>query len=969
VLKTAFLCGGSAMAVAVSLCASPAFAATAEATADATTPGVVGELTVVAEKREENIESVPVAVSAFSAQQRSLVGIKSIQDISDFTPGLNYNSIANRPYLRGIGRNTDNLATASAVAIYYDGIYDGANANTILQKDDLFIDTVEVDRGPQNALHGSNADGGTINYISKKPTHEFYAEARAGAANYDKYFGEAVVSGPLNDNVRVRLGGNYTSQTQGYFKNLIGPSQGGDGPQGNAGTSYYVEGQIDANLANNVEWWAKLYDQNYVTQGYRTIASVGTYPVNLFANGAFTPNAYYGLCGLPGFPGSANDIGAGLGTAATPGVALGRGCNTLNQVVSVTTAPVTANLFPGNNPTNVNDRTFIEEFTSQNALRYDWAFNSNLTWHAPGFDVTYLAGWQAFNYQLNFTGSTNPGITSYQLQAPTTASATCTANAASVGYNPAACTTPLTIFPEPSTTYFAEVDHFFSHELDFTSTNAGPFQWLGGLYWYREKYEQPVSAGVQPRQTQLANPVYIATQGNGLACPANGALIPLCLAPKNDESAVSESNTVLTYNSYAVFAQFDYKFNDQFKFEGAVRYTSDHKVGFQLWRFETFDNTAGFQNTSTAGTGFGGATQALDVTRTLVCPAKTATNAPICLTPTQGASAAFFVPSTGFWRRDLNGTWAAVTGDAGIDWTPDPSLLAYFKYSRGYKSGGYTTFALTTAAPQTHAEFVDAYELGAKKTFGRTLTVNGALFYDDYKNDQIPLTVQNSAGLLVGTLFNFQDVHIWGVELEGTWRPIDPLALSLQYSHLSATVANTGGQCFEDTVDPLAIVPGANINGCLVPDPANPGKFIQETRGGSALAQNIVGQTLPEATPDKISFNGLYTFTFDPGKLILSTTVIWKGATYGSVFNRPYSLSPDYTLWNLRATWTDKDNRYSVIAFINNVLDSNGYDGSTGTLLQAGTAPAGSPIPQQILHNFSLTAPRTFGAEFQYRFR
>jgi iron complex outermembrane receptor protein len=959
VLKTAFLCGGSAMAVAVSLCASPAFAATAEATAEATTPGVVGELTVVAEKREENIESVPVAITAFSAQQRSIVGIKSIQDISDFTPGLNYNSIANRPYLRGIGRNTDNLSTASAVAIYYDGIYDGANANTILQKDDLFIDTVEVDRGPQNALHGSNADGGTINYISKKPTHEFYAEARAGAANYDKYFGEAVVSGPLNDNVRVRLGGNYTSQTEGYFKNLAGgPSQGGDGPQGNAGTSYYLESQIDANLGNNVEWWAKLYDQSYTTQGYRTVASVGTYPVNLFANGAFTPNAYYGLCGIPGFVGSANDVGSLAG---------GHGCNnpSAGAVIGVNTLPVTANLFPGNNPTNVNDRTFIEEFTSQNSLRYDWAFNSNLTWHGPGFDVTYLVGWQAFNYQLNFTGSTNPGLTSYTLAAPATASALCTANAASVGYNAAACTSPLTIFPEPSTTYFAEKDHFFSHELDFTSTNAGPFQWLGGLYWYRESYEQPVSAGVQPRQTQLANPVYISS----LAAPCAGGAL-LCLAPKNDESAVSESNTVLTYNSYAVFAQFDYKFNDQFKFEGAVRYTSDHKDGFQLWRFETFDNTAGFTNTSAAGSGFGGATQALDVTRTLVCPTITGTATPtataICNTTPQGAGAAFYVPSTGFWRRNLNGTWAAVTGDAGIDWTPDPSLLAYFKYSRGYKSGGYTTFALTTASPQTHAEFVDSYEVGAKKTFGRTLTVNGALFYEDYANDQIPLTVQNSAGLLVGTLFNFKDVHIWGVELEGTWRPIDPLALNLQYSHLSATVHDAGG-CFEDTVDPLALQPGNNINGCLVPGPG--GTMVQETRGGAALAQNINGQTLPEATPDKISFNGLYTFTFDPGKLILSTTVIWKGATYGTVFNRPYSLSPDYTLWNLRATWTDKDNRYSIIGFINNVLDSNGYDGSTGTLLQAGTAPAGSPNPQIILHNFSLTAPRTFGAEFQYRFR
>ena len=961
-MKNALLCGGSVMAVALSLCASQAVAA--DATAEATAPGAVSELTVVAEKREQNIETVPVAISAFSAQQRALVGIKSIQDLTDFTPGLAYNSIANRPYLRGIGRNTDNLATASAVAIYYDGIYDGANANTILQKDDLFIDTVEVDRGPQNALHGSNADGGTIDYISKKPTHEFYAEGRVGVANYDKYFGEAVVSGPINDNVRVRFGGNYTSQTGGYFKNLIGPAQGGDGPQGNGGQSYYVEGQVDAHLADNLDWWVKVYDQAYDTQGYRTLASVGTYPTNLALNGSSLVNAFYGLCGLPGFAGSANDIGSLAG---------GHGCNPANPVSSVTTAGgVTAAAFPGNNPTNVNKRNFIEEFTSINRLNYDWAFNSNLTWHGPGFDVTYLTGWQAFDYQLDFTGSTNPGLSSFTLAAPTAASAACTnaATAASLNYNTAACTQGLTINPEPNTTYFAEKDRFFSHELDFTSTASGPFQWLGGLYWYHEYYEQPVSAGVERDQTQLQHPVYANIANEGTNC-ANGAV--LCLAPVSPQSASSMSDTVLTYNSYAVFGQADYKINDQWKIEGALRYTGDHKDGFQLWRFEAFDaglsQTFGINNTT-----YGAATPAVDFTRLVVCPTMPGTTTPtataLCNITPQGASKAFILPN-GDWRRNLNGDWSAVTGDAGIDWTPDPSLLAYFKYSRGYKSGGYTTFALTTATPETKAEAVDSYEIGGKKTFGSRLSLNAAAFYYDYQNDQIPLTVQVPAtGQLVGTLFNFPDVHIWGVELEGVWRPIDPLTLSLQYSHLDATVADAGG-CVEDTVDPLALQPGANIAGCKVPVAPGSTTLVQETRGPTvtALAQNITGQTLPESPPDKISFNGLYTFDFDPGKLTLSTTVIWKSATFGSVFNRPYSQSPSYTLVNFRATWTDRANRYSVIAFVNNAFDSNGYDGSTGTLLQTGTAPAGVPNQELILHNFSLTAPRTFGMEFQYRFR
>ena len=185
IIKHKLLCGASALTATLfsGLLATHVYAATADTTANADTS--VGELVVTAEKREEKIESVPVAVTAFSAQQRTLLGIKSIQDMSDFAPGLNYNSIANRPYLRGIGRNTDNLATASAVAIYYNGIYDGANANTILQHSYLFIDNIEVDRGPQNALHGSNSDGGVINYVSRKPNSSFVAEGRVGYHAYN----------------------------------------------------------------------------------------------------------------------------------------------------------------------------------------------------------------------------------------------------------------------------------------------------------------------------------------------------------------------------------------------------------------------------------------------------------------------------------------------------------------------------------------------------------------------------------------------------------------------------------------------------------------------------------------------------------------------------------------------------------------------------------------------------------------
>ena len=129
------------------------------------------------------------------------------------------------------------------------------------------------------------------------------------------------------------------------------------------------------------------------------------------------------------------------------------------------------------------------------------------------------------------------------------------------------------------------------------------------------------------------------------------------------------------------------------------------------------------------------------------------------------------------------------------------------------------------------------------------------------------------------------------------------------------------------------------------------------------LAQNIKGEQLPESPPNKISFNALYTFKFDPGDLILSGSVIWKDVTYVSVFNRPYDKQSPYSLVNLRATWASADGKYNVIAFVDNLFDSTGYDGALGTLL------AQTPGTEDIVSGYSLTAPRTFGIQFQYRFK
>ncbi len=227
------------------------------------------------------------------------------------------------------------------------------------------------------------------------------------------------------------------------------------------------------------------------------------------------------------------------------------------------------------------------------------------------------------------------------------------------------------------------------------------------------------------------------------------------------------------------------------------------------------------------------------------------------------------------------------------------------------------------------------------------LTVNGDVFYYNYYGEQVPSSVVNAIGQIVPILYNVPLVHTYGVELWGTWRPIDPLALSLSYSYLNAKIAKAA--CLEDTTDPLAQQPGANPDHC---------PFI-----GVAQTQNVVGQYIPGATPNKIAFNALYTIPFDPGKLTLSASVIWRDGTYDDIFNRPYTFQPQNTQVNLRATWTGAGNRYNIIAFVNNVGNTNAYDGNGGGLL--GTFGGKEDIVQYP----ALNEPRFFGIQLQVRWQ
>ncbi|MDB5493681.1 MAG: hypothetical protein JWP86_1018, partial [Phenylobacterium sp.] len=108
------------------LAASVAATAHAQARtgASAATTNTIQELVVTAEKREQNLQDIPVAITAFTDRQRDVVGIQSIQDMTNFTPGLQYSTSTDRITLRGLGRLTNVLSADASVANYSDGVYE-----------------------------------------------------------------------------------------------------------------------------------------------------------------------------------------------------------------------------------------------------------------------------------------------------------------------------------------------------------------------------------------------------------------------------------------------------------------------------------------------------------------------------------------------------------------------------------------------------------------------------------------------------------------------------------------------------------------------------------------------------------------------------------------------------------------------------------------------------------------------------
>jgi len=182
----------------------------------------VSELVVTAQRVEENIQQVPIAVSAYSAAALQRQSIETIQDIAIRTPGFSAGAvdpIQSNFAIRGIGSAfgiSQNAGGDASVVVFVDGVYAGRGGTPDI--DAMNLERVEVLRGPQGTLFGKNTVGGLIQYVTKKPSADTSFRVEGQYGNYDRLQFNARGNVPINDKVFVSLGASIKKR-DGYEYN------------------------------------------------------------------------------------------------------------------------------------------------------------------------------------------------------------------------------------------------------------------------------------------------------------------------------------------------------------------------------------------------------------------------------------------------------------------------------------------------------------------------------------------------------------------------------------------------------------------------------------------------------------------------------------------------------------------------------------------------------------------------------
>ena len=758
-----------------------------------------GAIIVTATRRNEALSDVPLAVSAVTAASLQNSGASDIRQLNQLSPSLLVSSSsseagAGSARIRGIGTVGDNAGLESSVATFIDGVYRSRSGVGLTELG--AVDRIEVLRGPQGTLFGRNASAGLISVITAKPSFTFGAEGEATYGNYDAYRIVGGVTGPVSEQLALRLDGVY-SKRNGFLRDLV------SGRSVNGRDRFLVRGQ--ALFQPNSDLSIRIIG-DYAERKEECCAA--TYlparTVSSSTPGFGGGNLIFGPSALKAFENS-------LGNPAGP------------QVIQDNPFARNITITPGRSfRSDVRDYGVSGEInysfgnatlTSITAYR-DYRFIRGQDADFNSLDILYRADdgsnytkFRTFTQELRLQGTVFDDRLNYLVG----------------GYY---ANEKLTLADNLSTG--ADADRFGAGLIQASNPAFAAFPGFNNLNAFAAAFvngqlaANPAFAGVPA----AARPTVVAA--------VSSQVVNTPIAGEITRDVFRQES-----RNYAFFTHNILKITDQLSLTLGARYTNERKT--LNTDLSSTSQCANYQANIARLNALAAASAANPAGNGGLNPAIAGVASALAgqvLTPIGALPCAI---------NSVNGSYSGglkseerVTGTAVLSYKPTDALLTYASYSRGYKAGGFNldraglTFGnVNLNALQFAPEIVNAYEVGAKFKV-RGISLNVAAFRQDFSNFQlntfngINFVVENVGSC--GTSLNGADtdasaavvpctgsrkagVRSEGVEIEAFLRPARDVSVNLGATYTDTKYRqNLIGAAGNAIIQPLFQLPGSRLS-------------------------------------------------------------------------------------------------------------------------------------------------------------
>ena len=689
--------------IASSFIAMAAGAANAQTAAPAAS-NTVEEIVVTSQKTSQNVQNVPIAVTAVTAQALQQKGINDVAKLSNLAPNVTLD--AGTPFsgsdtvlsafIRGIGQNDFAFNQDPGVGVYVDGVYlaRSVGSNTSM----LDVERVEILKGPQGTLFGRNTIGGAISIVTRDPGHDFMFKGEVTTGQFSRMDFRATADLPINDKVLTSISFS-SSKRNGYqrripYPNTVAGTSGiPDCDALAAGTncpivvdpytSYPAAGYQTSSREGGQDQWSVRGKVLFLPSDNVKVTLAGDYmnvDQSATANSVSAINPNYGAGGL-----------ASLYNACLVGAPIGVLCTEPRLGLSPTPASPAA--LPALSGVNVDGNP------NNNRLPYDSRFETG------DIDTTYATG-NSFSKLKNWGVA---GTVDWTLS-PDAALKSITA------YRKLHWDTGMDLDGSPLSelaTSFDMPQHEFSQELQLIGKAIDDrLDYVLGAYYFKE--------------------------GGHLHDYVTFADGTLQVDGPNDLNTRAE----------ALFAHLNYRASDFLSFTAGGRYTREHKL---FEGHQTDDNGLSYKASGCFPP---------DMPNNLGAPAAL-TCQQVLGFPVPGEPYRYYPAGV----NTLN--FHNFSPMLGVQLHPSNDVMIYGTWSKGYKTGSWTT-RLSTPHPTYDAslhfdpEKATSEEVGVKsELLDHRMRLNLAAFHTKYSNIQL-----NSQIGVSPTLVNAGDARIWGGEAE-----------------------------------------------------------------------------------------------------------------------------------------------------------------------------------------------------------